>query len=162
MAAASKFNLKQYVPYSKEWYRQQKELMDATYEAKGKAEKNNPVYHHTISSFDVPPAMRRTMGPNGEFIDAETRTDNRTLPTTPKDTNRKTAWEMRKLHNSLRDMWNDPKQRELMRQQGVDPMSMFNSPVEGADEEDDLRIDWNKGFGSLSGKSVNQKIDRIA
>jgi hypothetical protein len=139
-------------------YKENKQRMDATWDAKTRAEFENPVRTYRARDFDVP----------GIVQPGEQRSDSRTLPSQPVDTNRTTEWIDRGMHDSLRTQWNDPKQREIMRQQGFNPDSMLNTPVEGGGE---MRIDWTKGPGcqgpfcqasNLSGKSVNQKISRIA
>lgn len=149
---------KRLAPNSKEFYKQEKQRMDATWKAKGKAEFENPVHDYVASDFDVP-EIRKPGEPEGT---------GRTLPTKPVDTNRTTEWIDRGMHDSLRTQWNDPSQKEIMRGQGFNPDSMLNTPVEGGGE---MRIDWTKGPGcqgpfcqasNLSGKSVNQKISRIA
>lgn len=149
---------KRLAPNSKEFYKQEKQRMDATWKAKGKAEFENPVHDYLASDFDVP-EIRKPGEPEGT---------GRTLPTKPVDTNRTTEWIDRGMHDSLRTQWNDPSQREIMRGQGFNPDSMLNTPVEGGGE---MRVDWSKGPGcqgpfcqasNLSGKSVNQKINRIA
>jgi hypothetical protein len=157
LKAAEPFD-KRIDPNSKEFYKQQKEKMDATWKAKGKAEFENPVHTYRARDFDVP----------GLVQPGEQRGDSRTLPSQPVNTDRTTEWIDRGMHDSLRTQWNDPSQREIMRGQGFNPDSMLNTPVEGGGE---MRIDWTKGPGcqgpfcqasNLSGKSVNQKINRIA
>jgi hypothetical protein len=149
---------KRIAPNSKEFYQQEKQRMDATWKAKGRAENQNPVHNYRARDFDVP----------GMVKPGEKRDDSRTLPSKPVDTMRTSEWIDRGAHDNLRTMWNDPTQREMMRQQGFNPESMLNTPVEGGGE---MRIDWTKGPGcqgpfcqasNLSGKSVNQKISRIA
>jgi hypothetical protein len=87
--------------------------MAASLVAKGEAEKENPVYDYIPSDFDVP-----EVGNPGEPEGME-----RTLPTKPVDTERKTEW----LFNGI------------------------GEPLAG-----------DKQASNLSGKSVNQKISRIA
>jgi hypothetical protein len=87
--------------------------MAASLVAKGEAEKENPVYDYIPSDFDVP-----EVGNPGEPEGME-----RTLPTKPVDTGRKTEW----------------------------LFSGIGEPLAG-----------DKQASNLSGKSVNQKISRIA
>jgi len=87
--------------------------MAASLVAKGEAEKENPVYDYIASDFDVP-----EVGNPGEPEGME-----RTLPTKPVDTGRKTEW----------------------------LFSGMGEPLAG-----------DKQASNLSGKSVNQKISRIA
>jgi len=87
--------------------------MAASLVAKGEAEKENPVYDYIPSDFDVP-----EVGNPGEPEGME-----RTLPTKPVDTGRKTEW----------------------------LFSGMGEPLAG-----------DKQASNLSGKSVNQKISRIA
>lgn len=88
--------------------------MAATLVAKTKAEQENPVHDYVASDFDVP-EIRRPGEPEGT---------ERTLPTQPVDTGRKTEW-------IFSDQYNSP---------STDKTQASN----------------------LSGKSVNQKINRIA
>jgi hypothetical protein len=87
--------------------------MAASLVAKGEAEKENPVYNYIPSDFDVP-----EVGNPGEPEGME-----RTLPTKPVDTGRKTEW----------------------------LFSGIGEPLAG-----------DKQASNLSGKSINQKINRIA
>lgn len=88
--------------------------MAATLVAKTKAEKENPVHDYVASDFDVP-EIRRPGEPEGT---------ERTLPTQPVDTGRKTEW-------------------------------IFSDQYK-SDTTDKTQA------SNLSGKSVNQKINRIA
>ena len=88
--------------------------MAATLVAKTKAEQENPVHDYVASDFDFP-EIRRPGEPEGT---------ERTLPTQPVDTGRKTEW-------IFSDQYNSP---------STDKTQASN----------------------LSGKSVNQKINRIA
>jgi len=94
-------------------YKNQFAKMAASLVAKGEAEKENPVYDYIPSDFDVP-----EVGNPGEPEGME-----RTLPTKPVDTGRKTEW----------------------------LFSGIGEPLAG-----------DKQASNLSGKSVNQKISRIA